>query len=169
MKKFSLNLRECDSKNLNLSPFCDLSQHYSPAFWADQAKTAYLNAGKSIDDPGQGQEPQEQVPVPPFVNKLPSPIRDTYYNDKRKAQELFTERVQVDKAIVKDPTTDPTLQLNVVYWPGFLFRAMGFITPTKKTLLFSTSSSEILRPLVIIIMRRWLRQIMCTFQNMRKI
>ena len=45
------SLRECDAKNLNLSPFCDLTNTGTEAYWADQVVTAYINAGKSIDNP----------------------------------------------------------------------------------------------------------------------
>ena len=83
--------RKCDSKNLNLSPFCNLSQKYTETYWASQADTAYINAGKNIDNPLEGQ--QNQMKVPPYVKKLSSPMRNTYFNEKRKAQELLTGMV----------------------------------------------------------------------------
>ena len=45
----------------------------------------------------QGQLPQQQVKIPPYVKKLPSPMRNTYFNNKRKAQELLTSMVEVEK------------------------------------------------------------------------
>ena len=50
---YFISYRECDAKNLNLSPFCDLSQTGTEAYWADQVVTAYTLAGKNIGDPEQ--------------------------------------------------------------------------------------------------------------------
>ena len=48
-----MSCRKCDSKNLNLSPFCDLSNTNTETYWADQVESVYLAAGKSIGDPQQ--------------------------------------------------------------------------------------------------------------------
>ena len=90
--KFSLHYRRCDSKNLNLSPFCDLSNTNTEVYWADQVEQAYFDP-YLIGGTDPSQKPGK---IPPYVKKLTSPMRNTYFNTKRKAQELLTGMVMVE-------------------------------------------------------------------------
>ena len=64
--------RLCDSKNLNVSPLCDLSLVRDPVKWASDVQTLYGNEN-----------------IPGYVKSLPSPVRNNYYTESRMDGEML--------------------------------------------------------------------------------
>ena len=74
----NFSYRACDSKNINVSPFCDLSERVDPVKWATDVQKMYDNAA-----------------MPEYVKSIGSPIRNNYGTEERKNGELLQQFTQV--------------------------------------------------------------------------
>ena len=68
----------CDSKNINASPFCNLSNTLGPVKWASDVKRMYTNKT-----------------MPEYVESLLSSTRYNYATEERRNDELLEPLVQV--------------------------------------------------------------------------
>ena len=65
--------RICDSRNINLSPFCDLSSKETPQKWGGEVSDSY-----------------EDSETPDYVKLMKDPIRSVYPTEKMRSQELIS-------------------------------------------------------------------------------
>ena len=70
--------RLCDSKNINASPFCNLSNTLGPVKWASDVKRMYI-----------------KETMPEYVESLLSSTRYNYATEERRNDELLEPLVQV--------------------------------------------------------------------------
>jgi hypothetical protein len=70
--------RTCDSRNLNLSPLCDLTSTVEPVKWGKDVKEQY-----------------ENTDVPDYIQTLGSPMRNTYYTKAMKDNEMLKTLTKV--------------------------------------------------------------------------
>ena len=70
--------RLCDSKNLNISPLCDLSLFRDPVKWASDVQTMYGTEN-----------------IPGYVKSLSSPIRHNYDTEQRRKGEMLQNQTKV--------------------------------------------------------------------------
>ena len=70
--------RTCDSRNLNLSPLCDLTSTVEPVKWGKDVKEEY-----------------ENTDVPDYIQFLGSPMRNTYYTKAMKDNEMLKTLTKV--------------------------------------------------------------------------
>ena len=73
--------RNCDSRNINRSPFCDLSSHDNPQKWSKEVTDTYADFG-SLD----------------YVKEMKTPIRHLYPTKSMQNHEIVTSH---SKAIFK--------------------------------------------------------------------
>ena len=71
--------RLCDSRTLNVSPFCTLSNSSNPLKMAGVVKDLYGDK------------------VPEYVQSMISPMRDRYLTDKMRQDEMLTTLTKVSK------------------------------------------------------------------------
>ena len=82
LKAFELDLqfyRRCDSRNLNLSPLCNLEDTIGPAAWKIWAEKVYEKHGDTPD----------------LLKKIPDGIRNYYPSYKLKKNELISSLTEV--------------------------------------------------------------------------
>ena len=75
--------RNCDSRNLNLSPLCDLAHPLSPAIWEDEVKKTYEDVNN----------------MPDYVTSMNGLIRNRYPSDVLKDQEIITSLTKVNQIL----------------------------------------------------------------------
>ena len=71
--------RNCDSRNLNLSPLCDLAHPLSPAIWEEEVKKTYGDVENMPDN----------------VANMEGLIRNRYPSDALKDQEIIKSLTKV--------------------------------------------------------------------------
>ena len=74
--------RRCDSRNLNLSPLCDLASEVSPYLWLKSVKETYEQ-----NAPGQ--------PLPEYISSKIGPERKMYPTLEAKKKELISSIAKV--------------------------------------------------------------------------
>jgi hypothetical protein len=70
--------RRCDSRNLNLSPLCDLSSNMQPQAWGEEVAEVYKN-----------------TQLPDYIQRLERPGRSFYEDSKAVQGEIITSLTQV--------------------------------------------------------------------------
>ena len=81
-----INVRPCNSKNLNQSPFCEIGNKYGPLKWAEEASNLYNKTGY----------------IPEYVRKLKTSLRNIHGTRRLKEDEIFTENIEVQFLLLKN-------------------------------------------------------------------
>ena len=75
--------RPCDSHNLNTSPLCDLASSTQPMKWGKEVAGEY-----------------EDTDAPEYIQSLVSPMRNTYYTQTMRDQEMLKTFTKVSTCTI---------------------------------------------------------------------
>ena len=75
-----MNCRDCNSRNLNQSPFCTTKSKVGPLKWANEATDLYKKTGY----------------IPEYVKILESSSRNSYGTRRLKQEEFFAGHIEVN-------------------------------------------------------------------------
>ena len=116
------HFRICDSRNMNLSPFCNVSSLSDPVKWALDVRNLY-----------------ETTNMPDYVETLVSPFRSNYDTDKRRQNELLTTLTEVLLGLRDCELSFSSLQSKDKFQLSKFKKLLkSYINKTKLTTLFST-------------------------------
>ena len=105
-----INVRPCNSKNLNQSPFCKTGNKNGPLKWAEEASNLYNKTGY----------------IPEYVRKLKTSLRNVHGTRRLKEDEIFSGNEEVPETILKTELKQLFIRCMMLMRKMFLFSTFSW-------------------------------------------